>query len=149
MSMKNPLTPAGIEPVTFRFVAQHLNHWATAVPAAHIINLKTRWRWLGASSSYHLVSEERVPGTHWIDGWVSTRTSLHSLEKRKISCAWWDSDPRLSSPQSTASTDYAAPGAMQVGAYVNGTNLMLPEGTALHRRIFEQDPMKYNNLQTR
>jgi len=26
MSMKNPLTPAGIEPATFRFVAQHLNH---------------------------------------------------------------------------------------------------------------------------
>jgi hypothetical protein len=30
--MKNPLTPAGIEPGTFRFVAQHLNHCATAVP---------------------------------------------------------------------------------------------------------------------
>ena len=32
MSMKNPLTPAGIEPATFRFVAQHFNHCATAVP---------------------------------------------------------------------------------------------------------------------
>ena len=30
--MKNPLTPAGIEPATFRFVAPHLNHCATAVP---------------------------------------------------------------------------------------------------------------------
>ena len=29
--MKNPPTPAGIEPATFRFVAQHLNHCATAV----------------------------------------------------------------------------------------------------------------------
>jgi len=29
MSMKIPLTPAGIEPATFRFVAQHLNHCAT------------------------------------------------------------------------------------------------------------------------
>jgi len=28
---KIPLTPAGIEPATFRFVAQHLNHCATAV----------------------------------------------------------------------------------------------------------------------
>ena len=32
MSMKNPLTPVGIEPATFRFVAQHLNHCATSVP---------------------------------------------------------------------------------------------------------------------
>ena len=32
MSMTNPLTPAGIEPATFRFVAQHPNHCATAVP---------------------------------------------------------------------------------------------------------------------
>ena len=31
MSLKNPVTPAGIEPATFRFVAQHLNHCATAV----------------------------------------------------------------------------------------------------------------------
>jgi len=29
MSVKTPLTPARIEPVTFRFVAQHLNHCAT------------------------------------------------------------------------------------------------------------------------
>jgi hypothetical protein len=32
MSMKNPLKPARIEPATFRIVAQHLNHSATAVP---------------------------------------------------------------------------------------------------------------------
>jgi len=30
MSMKNPMTPAGIEPATFRFVAQKLKHCATA-----------------------------------------------------------------------------------------------------------------------
>jgi len=30
--MKNPLTLAGIEPATFRFVAQHLTHCATTVP---------------------------------------------------------------------------------------------------------------------
>ena len=29
---KIPMTPAGIEPATFRFLAQHLNHCATAVP---------------------------------------------------------------------------------------------------------------------
>jgi len=31
MSMKNPLTLVGIEPATFRFVAKHLNHCASAV----------------------------------------------------------------------------------------------------------------------
>jgi len=30
--MKIPMTPAGIEPATFRFLARHLNHCATAVP---------------------------------------------------------------------------------------------------------------------
>ena len=32
MSMKDPLTPAGIKPATFRIVARHLNHCATAPP---------------------------------------------------------------------------------------------------------------------
>ena len=44
--MKNPLTPAGIEPASFRFVAQHLNHCATPIIIIIIIiiimwNLKT------------------------------------------------------------------------------------------------------------
>ena len=29
------MTPAWIEPATFRFVAQHINHCATAVPFVH------------------------------------------------------------------------------------------------------------------
>jgi hypothetical protein len=36
MSIKNPLTPAEIEPAIFRFVAQNLNHCATAVPFHHV-----------------------------------------------------------------------------------------------------------------
>jgi hypothetical protein len=35
--MKNPLTLPGIEPATFRFVAQHLNHCATAVPISVVL----------------------------------------------------------------------------------------------------------------
>ena len=34
--MNNPLTPAGIELATFRFVAQHLNHCVTAVPNSEL-----------------------------------------------------------------------------------------------------------------
>jgi len=46
MSIKNPLTPAGIELATFRFVAQHLNHCATAVPQLRrirTVNLSKFW----------------------------------------------------------------------------------------------------------
>jgi len=46
MSMKNPLTPAGIEPATFRFVAQHLNHCATAVPYIYT----TEWKQFNANN---------------------------------------------------------------------------------------------------
>ena len=38
--MKNPLTPAGIEPATFLFVAQHLNHCATAVPLFYLLGIE-------------------------------------------------------------------------------------------------------------
>ena len=49
--MKNPLTPAGIEPATFRFVAQHLNHCATAVPA--IIYTDREILWLSSYKNKH------------------------------------------------------------------------------------------------
>ena len=42
ISTKNPLTPAGIKPATFRFVAQHLNHCATAVPINKCTNVKIK-----------------------------------------------------------------------------------------------------------
>ena len=38
--MKNPVTPAGIETATFRFVTQHLNHCATAVPVLYFMSLQ-------------------------------------------------------------------------------------------------------------
>jgi len=43
MSMKNPLTPAGIEPATFRFVAQNLNHCATVVRSGPEVSRKLRF----------------------------------------------------------------------------------------------------------
>jgi len=35
------MTPSGIEPATFRFVAQHLNHFATAVLVQRYQNIIT------------------------------------------------------------------------------------------------------------
>ena len=40
MSMKIPLTPTEVEPATFRFVAQHLNHCATAVVSSSVLLTK-------------------------------------------------------------------------------------------------------------
>jgi len=40
MSMK---IPAGIEPTTFRFVAQHLDHSATAVPFRNMFFTEIEW----------------------------------------------------------------------------------------------------------
>jgi hypothetical protein len=37
---KIPMTPSGIEPTTFRFLAQYLNHCATTVP---FVNLLQQW----------------------------------------------------------------------------------------------------------
>ena len=34
MSLKNPVTPPGIDPETVRLVAQRLNHYATPGPAS-------------------------------------------------------------------------------------------------------------------
>jgi len=48
--MKNPLTPAGIEPATFRFLTQHLNHCATAVPTK-VVSLQA---WTGPEGSRKL-----------------------------------------------------------------------------------------------
>ena len=42
--MKNPLTLAGIEPAFFRFVAQHLNHCATATCCLDSIYLHEQGR---------------------------------------------------------------------------------------------------------
>ena len=52
--MKNPLTPAGIEPATFRFVAQRLNHCATAY------EMYTRAKRVESNSSLENVWKDRV-----------------------------------------------------------------------------------------
>ena len=58
---KIPMTPYGIEPATFRFVAQHLNHCATAVP-----------RFQG-----NIITKEHVKYTLFLSDCKQVRISLH------------------------------------------------------------------------
>ena len=37
VSLKNPVTPPGIDPRTFRLVAQRLNHYATPGPSEYVV----------------------------------------------------------------------------------------------------------------
>jgi hypothetical protein len=62
MSMKNPLTPAGIETATFRFVAQHLNHCATAIPRHFLVPIEFRaGRPKNGSKTFYKVTDVRLP----------------------------------------------------------------------------------------
>ena len=58
---KIPMTPAGIEPATFRFVAEHFNHCATAVPTTKSYFIKL------TQSLYSLTHISRVRDCrpHW------------------------------------------------------------------------------------
>jgi len=54
---KIPMTPSGIEPATFRFVVQRLNHCATAVPQTVLISLYSI-NWLVSVTQTHYVHYE-------------------------------------------------------------------------------------------
>jgi hypothetical protein len=51
-----------------------------------------------ASRPGRFTISERVPGTHWIWGWVGPRAVLDTVAKRKIPSPCRDSNPRSSSP---------------------------------------------------
>ena len=61
------------------------------------------------------------------EGWVG-KASLDILEKRKISCPCWDSNPKLSSPQHSHCNDYdnLLPHTlcMSINSYLASLNLL-------------------------
>ena len=72
--MKSPLTPAGIEPATFRIVAQHLNHCATAVAPNVGVDLVISIVIRKSSGVLHRTNAERITGpTHFVNFEGSTK----------------------------------------------------------------------------
>ena len=68
------MTPSGIEPATFRFVAQPLNHCATAVPGVKMDRFKflgpfEKFRKAAISSVTSLCPSVRMKqlGSHWTE----------------------------------------------------------------------------------
>jgi hypothetical protein len=54
--------------------------WRSGDVAPYILNLTTRCRWWWASCPSHLTIKERIPGTHWIGGWILwEKNFLHKL----------------------------------------------------------------------
>jgi len=102
------MTKAGIEPATFRFVAQHLNHCATAAPyhsqylvkracasqegvwatgvMAHSALTVGEW---SASRPDHLTFKKGTYVTRWIGVWLHSTADLNIVGKRNISCSLW------------------------------------------------------------
>ena len=74
------MTPAGIEPATFRFVAQHLNHCATAVP--HRSCTSSYQYYLCQKDNRAMCGYLRLSGNMGLKG---TFTLLFSLQS---TCSW-------------------------------------------------------------
>jgi len=99
-----PMTPSGIEPATFRFVAQRLNHWATAVPYYLYLNRRTWWRGQTQNlthphSNFHKISQERMTAFRQIK-----QKSLLEYVNRKLSSHQYDNlflDINQSSPSTS------------------------------------------------
>ena len=101
--MKNPLIPAGIEPATYRFVAQLLNHCATAVVSGAVMKLSL-CIWELQAQLYSFLSREEIPCIQWTVGWASSVSSRVVLEKRKFSFTCRESNTVLASCSPQART---------------------------------------------
>ena len=86
---KIPITPAGMEPATFRFVAQHLNHCAIAVPYVIIKNII----YLGLCSLYLSCINSSVfesyPSSSKSIFITSGGWSKVGCRTIKSKCTWW------------------------------------------------------------
>jgi hypothetical protein len=59
-------------------------YWGNGSIAPHIFDLCTICRWVVSFTPWSLYPQERVPGIHWIRGWVGLRAVLDTVVRRKI-----------------------------------------------------------------
>jgi len=106
------MTPSGIEPATFRFVVQHLNHCATAVPNAHVLNTNHEMYCLPGSPTF-LYGDNNDSDSNE-DGYAAPQicvcvcacACVHSraliletrVHKTKHCCSRWKKPYRLQTP---------------------------------------------------
>jgi len=89
---KIPMTQAGIEPATFRYIAQHLNHCARAVANLKAYKLKYIWRHLlfGTDFNKRLADQMKTKWGYlraWCwDGRKAGWGKLYSEELRNTYC---------------------------------------------------------------
>jgi len=78
------MTPAGIEPATFRFVAEHLNHCPTAVPNEMLLTyLLTPWCRVLLEKLTGLQLVKKFPAFHRTRRFITALTSV-----RHLSLSW-------------------------------------------------------------
>jgi hypothetical protein len=54
--------------------------------------------WMEVSGQFHTpkaLAPGKVPGTHWIGGWVDSSVGLDSVVKGKTPSPWWEMNPRI------------------------------------------------------
>jgi hypothetical protein len=99
---KIPMTPSGIEPATFRFVAQYLNHCATISGPHHSIRtfkllIQSTWNQLFAAMKTHFL---RFTKTKWLlvlkqgctnpGRQVAVATKLRTVERNVCGSSLWN-----------------------------------------------------------
>jgi hypothetical protein len=60
MSLKNPVTPPGIDPGTVRLVAQRLKHYATSGPNAKKDTSNGNFILSGVNVSFEVLTEHKI-----------------------------------------------------------------------------------------
>jgi hypothetical protein len=85
-----------------------------------ILNFSARWSWVVNNTPRPFYTPEKNTGLQRIGGWVGTWASLDILEKKKVCCFCWDSNPHrpAHSPVSILTTISWFPVALSV--VVNG-----------------------------